>query len=376
MTVRPMYWARRNLFATPLDGALSLVVIPTGLWLIYALAVWVFRDAQWGVLGDSMRVMMIGVYPANALWRAWTAAFVLTALSGATVGVVVDNEPRASLGAAVLGALICAPLLLNRDFANAAWTAACTIGGLGGWLLTARLPTVRRALPVAWLVGFTLACGIFAGPGFDAWGGLLLSVILTIAVSALTLPLGILLALGRRSRIASLRICCTAYIEVFRAVPLILVVYWIWIVVPLLLPDLSVSGVVRGVLGYTVFFCAYVAEYMRSGLQAVPRGQVEAARSLGMGTWSLNTQVVLPQAIKVVIPALVGNILDIFNAATLVFIIGLTDFLRAGQMILADPRFGNLTYEVYAFLFLVYFAIGSLITFTSRSLEGRLATGR
>ncbi|KMO36991.1 polar amino acid ABC transporter permease [Methylobacterium variabile] len=376
MTAWPLRWARRNLFATPLDGALSLLVIPTGLWLIYALAVWACRDAQWSVLGDSMRVMMVGVYPADALWRAWTAAVILAALAGATVGLVVKDDPFALLGGAALGILVCASLLAGRDLADAGWAAVACLAAAAGWLAMAKLPATRRALPLAWLLGFALAGGIFAGPGFDAWGGLLLSIILTIAVSALTLPLGILLALGRQSRIASLRICCTAYIEVFRAVPLILVVYWVWIVVPLLLPDLSVSGVVRGVVGYTVFFCAYVAEYVRSGLQAVPRGQVEAARSLGMGTWTLNTQVVLPQAIKVVIPALVGNMLDIFNAATLVFIIGLTDFLRAGQMILADPRFGNLTYEVYAFLFLVYFAIGSLITFTARSLEGSLATGR
>jgi general L-amino acid transport system permease protein len=114
---------------------------------------------------------------------------------------------------------------------------------------------------------------------------------------------------------------------------------------------------------------------VRSGLQAVPRGQVEAARSLGMPSWTVNVEIVLPQAIRVVLPALVGNVLDIFNGATLVFILGLTDFLRAGQMILADPGYSGRVYEVYAFMFAVYFAIGSTITFASRKLEARLARG-
>jgi general L-amino acid transport system permease protein len=216
---------------------------------------------------------------------------------------------------------------------------------------------------------------VLSPPGFEVWGGLLLSVVLTIVVSILTLPFGILLALGRRSRIASLRVICTAYIETMRSVPLILVVYWIWIIVPLLAPETSVPSLLRGMAGYALFFAAYVAEYVRSGLQAVPRGQVEAARSLGMGTWTLNVDIVLPQALRVVIPSLIGQVLDIFNGATLVFIIGLTDFLRAGQMILADPQNSGRTYEIYVFLFAVYFAIGGAITYASRRLEGHLARG-
>ncbi|MDR0253792.1 MAG: amino acid ABC transporter permease, partial [Brucellaceae bacterium] len=195
----------------------------------------------------------------------------------------------------------------------------------------------------------------------------------TLVTALVTLPLGILLAFGRRSEIPSIRYTCTAYIEVMRSVPLILVLYWIWIVMPVLAPELSIPDVARGMAGFSVFFSAYVAEYIRSGLQNVPRGQVEAARSLGLSTFEINRSVVLPQALKVAVPGLVGNVLDVFNAAPLVFIIGLTDFLRAGQMILANPQFGDRTYEVYGFLFVVYFLIGSLITFAARKLELHLA---
>jgi len=252
-------------------------------------------------------------------------------------------------------ALVAVPLLC--------WTAAIRVPYLGRWIAS------------SWVVAVVIAFGVLAQPGLDEWGGLMLSVMLTIVASAATLPLGILLAFGRRSRIPSVRICCTGYIEVMRSVPLILVVYWIWISVPLLAPDHPIPGLARGMAGYAVFYSAYVAEYIRSGLQAVPRGQVEAARSLGMSGLSLNAEIVLPQAIRVVLPALVGNVLDIFNGATLVFILGLTDFLRAGQMILADPRSGGRTYEVYAFMFVVYFAIGSAITYAARKLEAHLSRG-
>jgi general L-amino acid transport system permease protein len=319
MTTGVQRWARRNLFATPFDSALSVLVVALLFWLITALLEWVIWIAHWRSIRDSLRVLLIGTYPAEETWRAWLT---LVALSAA---VTVSLTPQ-----------------------------------------------LRRLAGAFWVIAGGIAVFVLAQPGLDRWGGLLLSVMLTIVVSAATLPLGILLAFGRRSRSPSVRACSAGYIEVMRSVPLILVVYWIWITVPLFMPQASISALARGMAGYTVFYVAYVAEYVRSGLQAVPRGQREAARSLGMSDWTVATEIVLPQAIRVVLPALVGNVLDIFNGATLVFIIGLTDFLRAGQMILADPTASNQTNEVYLFMFAVYFVIGSAITFAARRIEVRL----
>jgi general L-amino acid transport system permease protein len=145
------------------------------------------------------------------------------------------------------------------------------------------------------------------------------------------------------------------------------------LITPLFLSEATVSDLWRGLLGFSIFFAAYVAEYVRSGLQSVPRGQIEAARSLGMTPLQVNRDVVLPQATRVVMPALVGNVLDIFNTVPLLFIIGLTDFLRAGQMVLVNPQSSNSTYEIYAFMFAVYLAIASLITYQSRRIEARMA---
>jgi len=369
----PARWARRNLFANATDSVLSALVISTGLWLVVATIHWAFGEARWDVVIGSLRVLLVGVYPADQTWRAWTAAFLLAGILGATLGNAFPWHPFSRRG--FVGAAAAAVAASAVGYAYGLFAAALVAVPLLCWVAAMRVPHLGRWIASSWVVAVVIAFGVLAQPGLDEWGGLMLSVMLTIVASAATLPLGILLAFGRRSRIPSVRICCTGYIEVMRSVPLILVVYWIWISVPLLAPDHPIPGLARGMAGYAVFYSAYVAEYIRSGLQAVPRGQVEAARSLGMSGLSLNAEIVLPQAIRVVLPALVGNILDIFNGATLVFILGLTDFLRAGQMILADPRSGGRTYEVYAFMFVVYFAIGSAITYAARKLEAHLSRG-
>ncbi len=369
----PARWARRNLFANATDSVLSALVISTGLWLVVATIHWAFGEARWDVVIGSLRVLLVGVYPADQTWRAWTAAFLLAGILGATLGNAFPWHPFSRRG--FVGAAAAAVAASAVGYAYGLFAAALVAVPLLCWVAAMRVPHLGRWIASSWVVAVVIAFGVLAQPGLDEWGGLMLSVMLTIVASAATLPLGILLAFGRRSRIPSVRICCTGYIEVMRSVPLILVVYWIWISVPLLAPDHPIPGLARGMAGYAVFYSAYVAEYIRSGLQAVPRGQVEAARSLGMSGLSLNAEIVLPQAIRVVLPALVGNILDIFNGATLVFILGLTDFLRAGQMILADPRSGGRTYEVYAFMFVVYFAIGSAITCAARKLEAHLSRG-
>jgi general L-amino acid transport system permease protein len=375
MNAAAIRWAHRNLLAKPFDVALSLVVVPLTAWSLYGFAHWTLTEARWEVLGGSIRVMMAGIYPVDALWRAWVAVALLCAMFGAGLGLSVRPGRTVVAVIGLIAFLISTVVLSGTGAGSAALVALCAIIGLAVWMSVHRYPQAKRFVAPTLLLGVVAIFVVLAPPGFETWGGLLLSVFLTIVVSILTLPFGLLLAFGRQSRIDSLRVICTAYIETMRSVPLILVVYWVWIIVPLLAPDAAAPSLIRGMAGYALFFAAYVAEYVRSGLQAVPRGQLEAARSLGMNSWTVNVDIVLPQALRVVVPSLVGQILDIFNGATLVFIIGLTDFLRAGQMILADPQNSGRIYEVYIFLFAVYFAIGGAITYASRRLEAHLARG-
>ncbi|MBR0826923.1 amino acid ABC transporter permease [Bradyrhizobium manausense] len=375
MTTVVLRWLHRNLFAKPFDTALSLVVIPTLAWAGYAFAHWILVEAHWEVIGGSLKVLMTGIYPADQLWRAWFSVATLCAMFGAGLGLSVRPGRAAMAVVAIVAAVIAGTIAAAVGVSAGLLTTVAIALGVAAWIAVHHSYLDQRIVLSGLLAGVVAIFLVLSPPGFEVWGGLLLSVVLTIAVSILTLPFGILLALGRQSRIASLRVISTAYIETMRSVPLILVVYWIWIIVPLLAPDSSVPSLLRGMAGYALFFAAYVAEYVRSGLQAVPKGQIEAARSLAMSSWTLNVDIVLPQALRVVVPSLVGQILDIFNGATLVFIIGLTDFLRAGQMILADPQNSGRTYEIYVFLFAVYFAIGGAITYASRRLEAHLARG-
>jgi general L-amino acid transport system permease protein len=374
MIARSLKWSRHNLFAKPFDVLLSLTVIPGVLWLIWQIAGWALTVAQWDIIPQSLRVLMIGIFPVEQVWRTWVAAMIIAALLGAGLGCVFAFRGRHA-GGLLLVVAVALVLTGTKDLANILRVA--TLVALFGlsWALISRVPAARRGLVPASFVGLIAIFAVMAPPGAGLWGGLLLSILLTLVTAVVTLPIGILLAFGRRSRFSSVRWICTAYIEVMRSVPLIMVVYWIWILMPVLTPQLNLADVVRGMIGFTLFYSAYVAEYVRSGLQAVPRGQTEAARSLGMSEFDINRSIVLPQALRVVVPPLVGNVLDIFNTAPLVFIIGLTDFLRAGQMILANPQYGDRTYEVYSFLFLTYFLVGSLITFVARKLEKHLARG-
>ncbi|TRC89719.1 amino acid ABC transporter permease [Mesorhizobium sp. WSM4310] len=374
MIAYSLRWSRHNLFGRPFDALLSLTVIPTVIWLIFSAVRWALTTAQWDIIPISFRVLMTGIFPADQIWRAWTAVLLIALLLGAGLGCIFAFQRRHGLLFASLAA-ICVVLSAAFGFASGGYVAAVLAAFGAAWYAMSTFVAARQFLIPGAGVVIIAIFAVMAPPGVGLWGGLLLSMLLTLVTSIVTLPIGILLAFGRRSRFSSVRLICTGYVEVMRSVPLILVVYWIWILVPVLTPQLSLADVARGMIGFTIFYSAYVAEYVRSGLQAVPRGQVEAARSVGMSEFDINRSIVLPQALRVVVPALVGNVLDIFNAAPLVFIIGLTDFLRAGQMILANPAYGDRTYEVYSFLFLTYFLVGSIITFLARKLEAHLARG-
>jgi general L-amino acid transport system permease protein len=373
MIATSIKWTRHNLFGKPFDVVLSLLVIPGFLWLAYSILGWALTTARWDIIVKSLRVLMIGVFPADQAWRAWTASAIIGAILGAGLGCVFSLKPHHGL------VLILMPFLLlivdHGDLGNVLPTVGVVVSTMLGWALTSYMPVSRKALPAAAFTGFIVVVAVMAPPGVGLWGGLLLSVLLTLVTSVLSLPIGILLAFGRQNRLSSVRTICTWYIEVMRSVPLILVVYWIWILMPVLAPQWGVADVARGMIGFTIFYSAYVAEYARSGLQAVPRAQTEAARSLGMSEFDINRSIVLPQALRVVVAPLVGNVLDIFNSAPLVFIIGLTDFLRAGQMILANPEYGDRTFEVLSFLLLTYFLVGSMITYAARKLEDHMAMG-
>jgi len=202
------------------------------------------------------------------------------------------------------------------------------------------------------------------------WSGLLLTIMLTVVGIVASFPLGVLLALGRRGDMVIIRILSTIYIEVIRGVPLISILFMAQVLLPLFVGRQNLDVVLRAMAGITLFSAAYLAEIIRGGLQAIPKGQVEAAQALGLSAPLVTGLIVLPQAIRIVIPAIVGQFISLFKDTTLVSIITLLDLLGISEAALAqDPAFQSHKIEVYLFLAAIYFIFSYIMSSAARRIE-------
>lgn len=209
-------------------------------------------------------------------------------------------------------------------------------------------------------------------PAIDTrrWGGLLLTAVITVVALVASFPFGILLALGRRSALPLVRGVCTVYIELVRGVPLITVLFMAMLLVPLLNPALaSVENAFRAIVGFTLFSAAYLAENVRGGLQAVPPSQEEAGRALGLSGWQVIMLITLPQALRAVIPALVGQCIALFKDTSLVALVGLTDLTGISKGVISQSEFVGLQTEVYVFISVIYFIFSYAMAYVSRRIE-------
>lgn len=255
--------------------------------------------------------------------------------------------------------------------------------GVGTWWLGRGLP--ERFLRWRFLVLALGVAGAFeivmegGGVGWEDWGGLMLTVFLAVGGIVLSFPFGVLLALGRRSSLPAIRAVSVAYIELIRGVPLITLLFMGRFVLGLFVPaGFEKPGVVtRALIAITMFSAAYAAEIVRGGLQGVPRGQVEAAQALGLSPLRVMRFVVLPQALRSVIPAMVGHFISLFKDTSLVAIIGLVEFLRIGEIVTqqTDFRAQGLQAEVFLFVSFVFWVGAYWMSRQSQRLEQRLGVG-
>jgi len=212
--------------------------------------------------------------------------------------------------------------------------------------------------------------------GTNLWGGLLLTFVLAVISIVLSFPLGVLLALGRRSSLPVVRIFSILYIELIRGVPLVTVLFMAQIMLPLFLPEgVRVDKVIRAIAGFTFFTAAYIAESVRGGLAAVHPGQYEAAKALGLSGIQTMVFIVLPQALRTVIPPIVGQFISLFKDTSLVAIVGLLDLLNIAKSVVAQPEFMGLKREVYFFVAIIYFVFSYAMSHASRKLETALGVG-
>ena len=255
------------------------------------------------------------------------------------------------------------PILADRRTLTTFVVAASTFG-LGCFIITA-------------IAG---ALGSFIGLqpiGTNNWGGLTLTLFLAITGIALCFPIGVLMALGRRSNLPIIKGLSIAYIELIRGVPLISILFMGQVMIPLFLPEgVRPDNIVRAIVGLTLFSSAYLAENVRAGLQAIPRGQVEAAASLGLNNPLTLSLIVLPQALKIAIPAIVGQFISLFQDTTLLGIVGLVELLGISNSILANPTYLGDYAEVYLFIALLYWFFCYAMSLGSRRIERALHTGR
>jgi general L-amino acid transport system permease protein len=337
-----MSWLRKNLFGSWWEALATLLILYL-LWrLVPPFVDWAFLDAVWrpeskacraaegacwGFIAEKHRFILFGTYPYELHWRPALATVLL----------------------------------------------------IGLWVFSAIRRFWKPWLWLVWIGGLT-AIGVLMWGGVlglryvenERWGGLILTLILTTFGIALAFPLGILLALGRRSDMPVIRALSVGYIELIRGVPLISVLFMASVMLPLFLPSgMTIDKLLRAQIAIILFAAAYLAEVIRGGLQAIPKGQYDAAHALALSFWRRTWLIILPQALRIAVPALVNNFIALFKDTSLVLIIGLFDLLSTVKISLGEPAWTGFGVEAYLFASLVYFVFCAALSSYSKSFEVR-----
>ncbi|MGH2357001.1 MAG: amino acid ABC transporter permease [Candidatus Limnocylindria bacterium] len=381
----PLAWTRRNLYPSIPSALATLLIGAVLAWLVLTVGGWTLGEARWDVVTRNLRVFLIGQYPADQAWRLWLNLALVSVLAGASAAVL--GRTTRALGVSLSGLQLLLVALMAVSPVGPLITVGLLANALGVWVafvigLKMRLP--RGPLVWAWLASIPVSFVLINGIGETAlptvapnvWGGLMLTVLLAVVGIVLSFPLGVILALGRRSSLPAARLLSTAYIELIRGVPLVTILFMADIMLPLLLPgELRIDRVTRAMGGITLFSAAYVAENVRGGLQAIPSGQIEAAKAIGLNTVQTNLYIVLPQALRAVIPANVGLFISLLKDTTLVTIIGLLELLGIGRAVLAQPTSLGAHLEVYTFIAAAFFVLCYAMSQASYRLERALGVG-
>jgi general L-amino acid transport system permease protein len=378
-------WLQKNLFRTWYDALLTVICLSLIYVVVTRFVSWLTTQADWEVVQVNIRLLMVGQYPQDQLWRIWLCLDLLAAIVGLSWGAWARRRTWLGIG------LLLAPLalalwpglveipraeLLALDLIA---VAGFTIGRRGG-------PRVRQVAVGLWVLYFPLVILIVHGLSFggelfpvvpsNLWGGLLLTFLLTVVGITFSFPLGVLLALGRRSSLPVIRSSSISYIEVIRGVPLVTILFMASTMVPLFLPSgITIDRVLRAMVGIVLFSAAYVAENVRGGLQAIPAGQYEAAYSVGLNGWQTMSLIILPQALRIVIPPLVGQFISLFKDTSLVATIGLLELLGISRSILAQPQYVGRQQEVLLFITVIYWVFSYFLSFVAQRLEFALGAG-
>ena len=377
-------WLKRNLFGSFGDSALTIIAI----WLTYAMLqpslAWGFGEASWDVIADNLKLFMVGRYPAEELWRVWAVLYLLAAVIGFAWGVWSKGKEKT--GYVLIAIPILLALLPFTSTIRLMILALDLFGFIGIMLGRGENASFKKwsiiSLLLYFPVGIMIIGGLTGEAGFlptvkpDLWGGLMLTILLAVIGIIFSFPIGVSLALGRQSELPIISWFSVGFIELVRGVPLITILFMMDLMLPLFLPSgIRVEGVIRALVAITLFSAAYMAENVRGGLQAIPRGQYEAAHALGLNGFTTMAFIILPQALKAVIPILVSQFIGLLKDTTLVMILSLFDVLGIGKAILGNPEYVGTSKEVYVFVAALFWVLSYGLSYASQRLETSLGVG-
>jgi general L-amino acid transport system permease protein len=384
-------WLRRNLFRTPVDVVVTAVFGTICLFVVWRLVRFVLVTGRWDIVRVNLRLLMIGRFPEAHVPRLAVMVVVIAAWAGLIAGIIRARQVRARVRDVVdrfwLAGVVVV-LLLALTSTPGPWittglaVVAAVLGRLAGPLIgRLQLLAVGGAVLSIALgaVPIVLFVYVVEGAAVTEWGGFLLNMFLALCAMVLCFPIGVLMALGRRSKLPLVRLVSTLYIELVRGAPLFVLLLLANSALQFFVPaDLAPSKPTRAIIVFTFFTGAYMAEIVRGGLQSVPRGQVEAAKALGLSPVRQTVLVVLPQALRNVIPAQIGQLISLFKDTTLAgAAMSLFELLNVARTLTSQPEFRGqlLGPETLAFVALLFWTVSYTMSRESQRLERRLGVG-
>ena len=375
-------WVRENFFGSKLDIILSIVGA-LFLYFILSTVISFILNSDWTLILVNRQLMLTGLMPEEEIWRVWTIFSLTVILMTTSIAFWFNINIKGSIFYILL---LLIPFLIFTTKNTLLYVLFIMVLSIVFFYLGYRSKNsglkniVSRIIVISWIILLPicfLILNILDGPKMTLWGGFMINLILAAIAIFAGFPLGILLALGRASSYKLIKLISTLYIEVIRGAPLVAWLLLAWFVLPKFLPNLfglsDLNIVVRAMIVLSLFASAYIAEVIRGGLQSIPRGQEEASFALGMNSISTTIFIVLPQAIKIVIPTVVSTFIAIFKDTSLVFILAITDLLRIGRLIPEQQQaFFGKSIESLCVVALLFWVVSLVLSQISRTIEKKL----
>ena len=375
-------WVRENFFGSKKDVILSIVGA-LFLYFILSTVISFILNSDWTLILVNRQLMLTGLMPEEEIWRVWTIFSLTVILMTTSIAFWFNINIKGSIFYILL---LLMPFLIFTTKNTLLYVLFIMILSIVFFYLGYRSKNsglkniVSRIIVISWIILLPicfLILNILDGPKMTLWGGFMINLILAAIAIFAGFPLGILLALGRASSYKLIKLLSTLYIEVIRGAPLVAWLLLAWFVLPKFLPNLfglsDLNIVVRAMIVLSLFASAYIAEVIRGGLQSIPRGQEEASFALGMNSISTTIFIVLPQAIKIVIPTVVSTFIAIFKDTSLVFILAITDLLRIGRLIPEQQQaFFGKSIESLCVVALLFWIVSLVLSQISRNIEKKL----